>query len=290
MVDWNALDYSMSPAGYRELRTAAVRVTVPALAYFKLWGGDHRIWLQGQVTNDLGFLSSSPWLDTCLTKPTGQLLAIIRCWEEGDHLVLATEGGKPLQERVETSVILEDASLSRVETAFECIQGPLAPAILAGYPSDRTGSGGYETPDHSIEDLPYLSPEGYSLSTLEAGIPLRGVDYTDRTLPPELGPHFESQHVSYTKGCYVGQEVLMRIKARGHTNKTWVGLKAQSAIPAGARVTFDSREVGTVHRAAFSPAFGYIASATLKNEATREGAIVQVGDTKATVVEMPFLR
>jgi folate-binding protein YgfZ len=135
-----------------------------------------------------------------------------------------------------------------------------------------------------------LSPEGYELATLEAGIPRFGIDTNDKTLPPELGPHFESNHVSYTKGCYTGQEVLMRMHSRGHTNKTWVGLKASAPISPGTRVSYEGKDVGTVHRAALSPAFGHIASATLRNEATAEGTKVQAGDTAAEVVTMPFLR
>jgi folate-binding protein YgfZ len=135
-----------------------------------------------------------------------------------------------------------------------------------------------------------LSRAGFLLATLEAAIPLAGVDFSERTLPPELGPHFESRYVSYNKGCYVGQEVLMRIKARGHTNKTWVGLKADKEIREGAKVTRQGKEVGVVHRAALSPAFGHIASATLRNEAKQEGTQVQIGGEPATVVQMPFLR
>ncbi|MFX6234584.1 tRNA-modifying protein YgfZ, partial [Acinetobacter baumannii] len=65
---------------------------------------------------------------------------------------------------------------------------------------------------------------------LRAGNPRLGGDTTQKTLPPELGPAFESRTVSYTKGCYMGQEVLMRIHSRGHTNRTWVCLTSAEPL------------------------------------------------------------
>ena len=154
-------------------------------------------------------------------------------------------------------------------------------------PSDRTGSGGIEV----FGEMPavQLSDVGFSLATLEAGLPEFGVDTTVKTLPPELGESFDGSHTSYKKGCYTGQEVLMRIKSRGHTNKTWVGLKLSSATDETA-VEFEGKVVGKIHRSADSPAFGVIASATLRNVATEPGTVVTVSGVEATVVEMPFLR
>lgn len=290
MVDWHALDYSMAPPGYRQLRTGEVRVALPGMTYFRVIGRDRLTWLQGQTTNDLLAPTVSDWTDCCLCKPTGQIETTLRVWRFDDHIIASTERPESLRIRFEETVMLEDVGLSQLEVGYLCLQGPEAREVLDALPSDRTGSGGFEVPTSAMPTANPLSREEHLLATLEAGIPLAGIDYTEKTLPPELGPHFESQYVSYNKGCYVGQEVLMRIKARGHTNKTWVGLKAESAIAVGASATFEGKEVGTVHRAAFSPAFGHIASATLKNEATIEGTVVKVGDTSATVVDMPFLR
>lgn len=290
MVDWNALDYSTAPPGYRELRTSQVQVELLDMKYVVLSGRDHRDWLQGQSTNDVRLLDDLPWLDFCLTKPTGQIVAECRAWGTQDSAIVATAKLGVLIARAEESVILEDVVLTDVDEPFVCALGPIARPTSRSLVSHRLGAQGFDLPVAEAYGAAPLSPEAYVLATLEAGIPLLGVDYADKTLPPELGPHFESRHVSYTKGCYVGQEVLMRIKARGHTNKTWVGLRASSPIKAGAKVTHQGKEVGSVHRAAHSPAFGHIASATLKNEATQEGTQVEVDGHKATVVQMPFLR
>ncbi len=290
MVDWHALDYSMAPPGYRELRTSQVRVELQGMTYFILWGKDHLEWLQGQVTNDVRLLEERPWLDFCLTKPTGQLLALCRAWKDNDRLIVATAQPEVLRTRVMDSVILEDVVLSELDDPMVCIQGPGSERLTGALLSDRTGSGGHELPRSSSPVLESVSKEAFELATLEAAIPLFGIDTTDKTLPPELGSHFSSAHISYTKGCYTGQEVLMRIKARGHTNKTWVGLLSTEPIEARATVMFGGTTVGFVHRAAFSPAFGHIASATVRNEATKDRRVVRIGDIYATVVDLPFLR
>lgn len=254
------------------------------MSYFRLAGSDARSWLQGQATNDVGLLESQPWLDFCLTKPTGQLEALCRAWKYEDGLLVSTQQAEVLQQRVEQTVILEDVSLRPLDEPVVCLQGPLAPG--EGLPSDRTGSGGIEVIGSSTAVK--LSEAGFNLATLEAGMPLFGVDTTLKTLPPELGASFDGSHTSYKKGCYTGQEVLMRIRSRGHTNKTWVGLKLDGATEETA-VEFEGKEIGKIHRSAVSPAFGNIASATLRNVAAEPGTVVTVGGTTATVVEMPFL-
>jgi folate-binding protein YgfZ len=93
----------------------------------------------------------------------------------------------------------------------------------------------------------------------EAGIPQAGVDWSERTLAAEMGEPFIRRHISYTKGCYVGQEVLMRIYARGHTNRSWVPLQVQGEIlpPRGTAVhATDRADVGWITGAVHSPALG----------------------------------
>ena len=126
-------------------------------------------------------------------------------------------------------------------------------------PSDRTGEGGWDvwasksSLDAWREGFEILDPE---LSRILAGIPKWGAAVGPRTLPPELGPAFEASHVSYSKGCYTGQEVLMRIHSRGHTNRTWVGLVSDAPLCVGASVLYEDREVGRVSSASTRPTEG----------------------------------
>jgi folate-binding protein YgfZ len=113
----------------------------------------------------------------------------------------------------------------------------------------------------------------------------------EKTLPPEMGPAFEARNISYSKGCYTGQEVLMRIHSRGHTNKTWMALVSDEPIPIGASLAHGKRDdAGVVTSSGESPQFGYIAGAMLRNEAAFDGERVRVnGESRSFEAEVrPF--
>lgn len=97
-------------------------------------------------------------------------------------------------------------------------------------------------------------PVGYeALNTLrlEAGIPWFGYDFDDRVIPHEAA--LETSHISYTKGCYTGQEIVERVRSRGHVHRRRVSLSISGGVPArGAKLIVQGREVGHVTSAAFS--------------------------------------
>lgn len=143
-----------------------------------------------------------------------------------------------------------------------------------------------------IEDV---NEEALFIARLEAGIPWFDIDMNEKTLPPEMGPDFESKFISYSKGCYTGQEVLMRIHSRGHTNRTWMALMLDGPAQPGDVITHASREdAGVITSAAESSRFGFIAGAMLRNEAAAEGETILVrrgcGEVEGEVVRMPLLR
>jgi len=124
----------------------------------------------------------------------------------------------------------------------------------------------------------------YDIARLEAGVPSLGSDIGAKTMPPELGPAFESRHVSYRKGCYMGQEVLMRIHSRGHTNKSWVGLLTDGPVEPGAVITVGpGKEVGSVTSAAYSPRLGHFAAGMVRNEAAVAGTSVEIVSERGNV-------
>jgi folate-binding protein YgfZ len=89
---------------------------------------------------------------------------------------------------------------------------------------------------------------------LEHGIPVWDAELTPTTLPPEGGPYLLDA-ISYSKGCYVGQETIARLKSVGHVNRTLVFLRVEgSAVPQPAtKILQDGREVGTITSGGFSP-------------------------------------
>ena len=122
---------------------------------------------------------------------------------------------------------------------------------------------------------------------IELGRPRYGIDMDDSTIPQEAG--LNERAVSFTKGCYVGQETVARLHYRGKPNRHLRGLRLSAPAAAGEELHLGERGVGRVASSAISPAFGPIALALVRREA-EPGTTVSVGegDTSAVVVELPF--
>lgn len=128
----------------------------------------------------------------------------------------------------------------------------------------------------------------------EAGIPWYDADIDERTLPPEAG--LEHRAISYTKGCYLGQEVIERIRSRGHVNRKLTGLRLslEGAAPpaAGTKLLADGKEVGQITTAVNSPTLGAaIALGYVRREQLEPGTRLGVeGGGTAEVAALPFYR
>jgi tRNA-modifying protein YgfZ len=122
---------------------------------------------------------------------------------------------------------------------------------------------------------------------VERGRPRYGVELDETVIPQEAG--LNERAVSFTKGCYVGQETVARLFYRGKPNRHLRGLRLSAPAPAGAPVMLGDREVGRLGSVADSPRLGPIALALVRREA-EPGASVAVGDAGAVaeVVELPF--
>ena len=108
-------------------------------------------------------------------------------------------------------------------------------------------------------------------------------------IPQEAG--LNDRAVSFTKGCYVGQETVARLFYRGKPNRLLRGLRAAAALAPGDRLTYEDRPVGAVTSAAVSPRFGPIALALVRREAPPGTTVSVAGDAapaSAEVVELPF--
>jgi tRNA-modifying protein YgfZ len=263
------------------------RLTSESLAFatsdraVKLYGTDVRSWLQGQITNDIHKLSPESPLSACICSPTGQLMTTVRLHDQDDRIIAITPHPEVLFSRVEDFVIMEDVSAELLPGAVSTIQGLGARGVLA---HDRTGFGGFD----DLESLTDVLSESELLDLeILAGIPRFGFEIGPKTLPPELGPNFDREFINYEKGCYTGQEVLQRIHSRGHTNKTLVGLLSDRELKAG-EVVLGGQKVGTIHRVAHSTQFGFLATATLRNEFTDSGTLLNCNSGTATVQSLPF--
>ncbi len=122
---------------------------------------------------------------------------------------------------------------------------------------------------------------------IERGVPRYGVDMDDGVIPQEAG--LNERAVSFTKGCYVGQETVARLFYRGRPNRHLRGLRLAAPAEPGAELSVGDRVVGRISSSALSPALGPIALALVRREA-QPGATVAVGGegNSAEVVELPF--
>jgi folate-binding protein YgfZ len=142
----------------------------------------------------------------------------------------------------------------------------------------------------------WVGERALELARIEAGIPRFGVDMNESNLPPEAG--IADRAISYTKGCYIGQEVIARIRTYGQVAKSLRGMKLRGggeALPAtGTRLYHGDKEVGHLTSVADSPAVGGpIALGYVRKECHGPGTVLAVGTsagpTQAEIVPLPFV-
>lgn len=199
---------------------------VPHEAWSAIWltGTDRRAWLQGQITQDVRKLAEGNPIRFCLCRVTGQIesLGAIHAFPDRDLVLVPSEGAQAILGRVEQYVVLEDVQAIFADEPVHLVLGD-------GLSVGR----GRAVELGDAPDLPIVPEPEAEFARLWNREPRWGLDISEKTLPPELGEAFESDHVSYEKGCFLGQEVLHRIFARGHTNWSWVILQADEMVPIG---------------------------------------------------------
>jgi folate-binding protein YgfZ len=132
-----------------------------------------------------------------------------------------------------------------------------------------------------------VSPEAVEILRVEAGVPRFGAEMDTATMPAEAS--IVDEAVSFTKGCYIGQETVARLHYKGKPNRHLRGLKLSGSAAPGAPLRLGEKEVGTLGGAVVSPALGPIGLAIVRREA-EPGAQLTVGEDGVTaeVVALPF--
>jgi len=132
-----------------------------------------------------------------------------------------------------------------------------------------------------------VSPAAAEILRIESGTPRFGAEMGTETMPAEAG--IVEQVVSFTKGCYIGQETVARLHYKGRPNRHLRGLRLSASAEPGTPLLLGEKQVGKLGGAAVSPAFGPIGLAILRREA-EPGAELAVGEDGVTarVVDLPF--
>jgi len=130
-----------------------------------------------------------------------------------------------------------------------------------------------------------VQEETWNVLRVERGLPLYGPDLDDTVIPQEAG--LNERLVSFTKGCYVGQETIARLYYKGKPNRHFRGLKLSASASYGDEIYVGDKKVGALTSVVSSPRFGEIALGFIRAEVIG-GQEVAVDGAKATVIELPF--
>ena len=286
-----------------------------------LTGSGAAEFLQGQVTNDVQALEPGAGCYAAFLTPKGKMLGDLRVLDTGDELLLDTErvSLQPLFNMIRRFSVGYEVELHKrtLERGLLSLIGPGALALagdvdlpddehahrateVAGVPvrAIRTDvgvdllvedAGATEALAAALRDAGAVpvSEAAAECLRIERGRPRYGIDLDDTVIPQEAG--LNARAVSFTKGCYVGQETVARLHYRGRPNRSLRGLALSAPARVGDELVLGERAVGRLGSVAVSPRLGPIALALVRREA-ENGAVLSVGSegATATVLALPF--
>jgi tRNA-modifying protein YgfZ len=273
-------------------------------AKFLVRGSEAADFLQGQVSNDVEALEPGRGCYATVLTHKGKLRTDLRVLRGEDWFWLDTEaiGHAVLAHMLRTyslgrDVQFEDVTESR---ALLSLVGPAAREPLDAAPPEEEHS--FVTGEHGIYvatllgvdvicepgttlDVEAVSEEAAECVRIEAGRPRLGYDMDAETMPQEAG--INDRAVSFSKGCYVGQETVARLHYRGKPHRHLRGLRLSEPAERGAEIRLGEKVVGRLGSTSVSPSLGPIALALIRREA-EPGTTVDVGGAEAEVVALPF--
>jgi len=282
-------------------------------------GADAAAFLDAVLSQDIAAIAPGAGADATLLTDKGRMLAEVRVLRTEEEILLDCE-------RVALQALFDALMRLRIgyavevhkrtlETALHSLLGPGA-AALAGSPAPaaehahagaalggrpvrliRTWAG-VDVLCESADREPVreallgagaveISRATYDCLRIEAGVPRFGVEIGEQTMPQEAGLH--ERAVSYTKGCYIGQETVARLYWKGKPNRHLRGLRLSEPVAPGVALRQNERDVGALASAVASPRLGPIGLALLRREAEPGDILAVEGSAAlATVVALPF--
>jgi folate-binding protein YgfZ len=291
----------VATSDYLLAKTDAVLVDRSNRGRLLLTGTDVADFLQGQVSNDVEALEPGTGCYATLLTAKGKIRCDMRILRGTDWFLLDSEPQAlpVLEHMVRVYSIGRDVKSERDERPLWSIIGPAARAALDNPPPETEYAhtqgelGLYVATDGGVDvygrrpDLPETTDETAEILRIESGRPRLGFELGDDVIPQEAD--INERAISFTKGCYVGQETVARLYYKGKPNRHLRGLRLSEPAERGAVIHGADRELGRISSTCISPTFGPIALALVRREAG-PGSSVKVGDaeTVAEVVELPF--
>ena len=324
-----APDFGSARAEFAALLSGCGIYDLSGRVKIALTGGDRVRWLNGMVTNNIRDLAQGLGVYAFLLNPQGHILGDLYAYKRSESLMIDTDQSQSekLLASFDHYIIMDDVEVTNVSDKLTAIgiAGPKVRDVLraTGFEiseleplqfadmswrnvavtvarGDNPSLESYElwlAPDQVtvLEDaLTKAGATTAGTSVLEllrvaAGIPRYGQDIRERDLPQETE---QQRALHFSKGCYVGQEIVERIRSRGNVHRKFTGFEVQGALPsAGTKIQADGKDVGEITSAASLPlaagdrpvALGYI-----RREIAIPGKQVQAGSAQLSIATLPF--
>jgi folate-binding protein YgfZ len=299
-------------------------------AKISLTGGDRVRWLNGMVTNNIRDLAVDQGVYAFLLNPQGHILGDLYAYNRGESITIDTDRGQ--EEKILATfdhyIIMDDVEVTNLSEQLTAlgIAGPKSREVLAavGFAiaemqalqvqsvmwqgTECTLVRGEESESASYQI--WVAPgsvrqlwdallaagavaagfEALELQRIVSGVPRYGVDIRERDLPQETE---QARALNFNKGCYVGQEIVERIRSRGAVHRKFTGFVADGTVPiaAGTKILAGEKEVGEITSAASVQLNGRektIALGYVRREVGVPGREITIGTAKATVVQLPI--
>jgi tRNA-modifying protein YgfZ len=282
---------------YEALTTNSAVVSLRNWSQVRLTGGDRAKFLHNMCTNDIRRLEVGQTCEAFCTDVKGKIIDYVQVIATADHLTLLTLPGHAewIITHLDRYIIREDVQLTDVSSriAWYYVVGPRASARI---PTDQftvkcavLWPGGFlmrRDAEKELETSPIeFQSTAFTALRVESGWPVYGVDFSEDHLPQEIDR--DQRAISFTKGCYLGQETVARIDALGHVNKKLVLVKfsGETVPTSGDKLSSSGQEVGVITTSCWSPQFSApLALGFVRRGVNELGTQLQWGNDTAEVV------
>ena len=311
---------------YDAAHNSAVLIDRSSKGTIALTGADRAAFLHALLTNDIAGLPKGRGVYAAYLTPQGRMISDMRVIETGTRMLLSVERdvARPLARRLDALIFSEDVQVRDATDELSTIgvHGPSAARMIQRASGmsvadlvnqydnltsesmsivrdDGLGVPGYDldVPTNTAGDIRAsltdagamaASEETAETLRIEAGRPRFGIDMSTDTIPLEAG--LEDRAISFTKGCYVGQEVIIRVMHRGHgrvARRLMMIVLSAGSVPArGDTIHFADRVVGEITSATASPKLGApLALAYVPREHAVPGTLLMVNGSEARVYQ-----
>jgi folate-binding protein YgfZ len=263
--------------------TARLFFDLSARAKLRVTGADRFRFINGQITNDLRKLSETAAIEACVLNTKGKLNAHIFITAAGDDFLIDAEPElrETLRARLERYIVADDVQIEDVTDEFSLfhVLTEESPALKSGriVSARRFAMIGWDVWSESARQDPvrhelasaylFIDSAAADVMRIEQGLPRWSRELTDEIIPIEA--NLEQRTIDYQKGCYIGQEVISRIKMSGQTNKRLCGLISLNETPL-------QRGMKLVAPSASGKEAGWITSTTRSTRLGKEIALAYV--------------